>query len=61
MQVNWEGLKLNGACQLLVCTKYVDLLRENMHTNTGGEALLDNSKVVGLEANTEKLIIESLM
>jgi hypothetical protein len=34
-QVNWEGLKLNGACQFLVCTNYVDLLGENMHTNTG--------------------------
>jgi len=34
-QVNWEGMKLNGACQLLVCTNYVDSLGENMHTNTG--------------------------
>ena len=53
---------MNGARQLLVCTNYVELLGENMHTNTGeGEALLVNSKVVGLEANTEKLITESLM
>ena len=55
MQVNWEGLKLNGACQLLVCTNYVDLLGENMHTNTGKtKALLVTSTEVGLEANTVK-------
>jgi ABC-type siderophore export system fused ATPase/permease subunit len=51
---NQVGLKLNGTHQLLVYAD-VNLLRDNTSTiNKNIEPLIDGSKEVGLEVNTEK-------
>jgi hypothetical protein len=48
-------LKLNGALNLLVNADDVDLLGNSWNTiQKNTEALLDASKEVGLEVNTEK-------
>jgi hypothetical protein len=49
------GLKLNGTHQLPVSADNVNLLRDNKNTTKKNtKALTDDSKVVGLEVNTEK-------
>jgi hypothetical protein len=51
-------MKLNGTHQLLVYADDVNLLGDNINTiEKNAEALIDASKGVGLEVNTEKLSI----
>jgi hypothetical protein len=49
------GLKLNGTHQLLVYADDVNLLGDNIDAiKKNMETLIDSSKEVGLEVNTEK-------
>jgi hypothetical protein len=55
VQENQVGLKLNGTHQLLICADDVTVLKDsidNIKRNT--ETLIDASKEVCLEVNTEK-------
>jgi hypothetical protein len=55
VQVNQVGLKLNGTYQLLVYADDVNLLGNNIETlKKTTKTLIDTSKEVGLEVNTEK-------
>jgi hypothetical protein len=57
VQDNQVGLKLNGTHQLLVYCYFiviVNILRDNITTTKKNTALMDGSKEVGLEINTEK-------
>jgi hypothetical protein len=50
-----EGMDLNRTHQLLVYADNVNLLRENTNIiKKNAEALLDGSKKIGLEVNSEK-------
>jgi hypothetical protein len=50
-------LKLNGTHQLLVCADDVNLLGDNNDTIKRTQKLIDASKEVDLEVNTEKTSI----
>jgi hypothetical protein len=55
VKVNQVGLKLNGRYQLPVYADDVNLLGDNIDTlKENMETLIDTSKEVGLEVNTEK-------
>jgi hypothetical protein len=51
-QENQMGLELNGTHQMLACADDVNLLGDTIKRNT--QTLIDSSKEVGLEVNTEK-------
>jgi hypothetical protein len=56
VQKNQMGLKLNGTHQLLVYADYVSLLGDNRDTmKKNRETVIDASKEVGLEVNTQKV------
>jgi hypothetical protein len=55
VQVNQDGLKLNGTFQLLVYSNDGNLLRGSVHTiKENKDALVVVSKVTGLEVNVNK-------
>jgi len=55
VQVNQDGLKLNGTHQLLVYADDVNMLGGSVHTiEENGEALIVASKETGLEVNADK-------
>jgi hypothetical protein len=55
VQDNQEGLKSNGAHQILACADDVVIVEENIDTiKKNRAALLDASKEIGLEVNQEK-------
>jgi hypothetical protein len=55
VQENQEGLKVNETHQLLAYADDVNIMEENTDTvRKNTEALLDVSKEVGLEVNSEK-------
>jgi len=55
VQVNQDGLKLNGTHQLLVYADYVNILDVSVHTvKENTEALVVASKETGLEVNADK-------
>ena len=55
VQVNQDGLKLNGTHQLLVYADDVNMVGGRVHTvKENAEALLVASKEIGLEVNADK-------
>jgi len=55
VQVNQDGLKLNGALQLLVYADDINILGGSVHTvKEDAEVLIVTSKKIGLEVNADK-------
>ena len=55
VQVNQDGLKLNGTHQLLVYANDVNILGGSIHTvKENAEALIVASKETGIEVNVDK-------
>ena len=55
VQVNQDGLKLNGTHRLLVCADDTNVLEGSVHTvKENAEALVVASKENGLEVNADK-------
>jgi hypothetical protein len=55
VQVNQDGLKLNGKHKLLAYSDYVNILGGRLHSvKENAEALLVVSKEIGLEINADK-------
>ena len=55
VQVNQDGLKLNGTHQLLVYADDVNIFSGSVHTvRENAEALIVASKEIGLEVNADK-------
>ena len=55
VQVNQDGLKLNGTHQLLAYADDVNILGGSIHTvKENAEALIVATKEIGLEVNTDK-------
>ena len=55
VQVNRDGMKLNGTHQLLVYNDDINILGESVHTiKENAEALVVASKETGLEVNADK-------
>jgi hypothetical protein len=55
VQVNQDGLKLNGTHQLLAYADDVNILVGSVHTvKENDEALLVTTKEIGLEVNADK-------
>jgi hypothetical protein len=55
VQVNQDGLKLNGTYQLVVCVVDINILGRSIHTiNKNTEALVVASKESGLEFDAGK-------
>jgi hypothetical protein len=55
VQVNQDGLKLNGTHQLLAYADGVNILGGNVHTvRENAEGLVVATKEIGLEVNTDK-------
>ena len=55
VQVNQDGLKLNGTQKLLVYVDDVNILGGSVHTvKKNGEALIASTKEIGLEVNAHK-------
>jgi hypothetical protein len=55
VQVNQDGLKLNGTYQLLAYVDDVNIFGGSVHTETeNAEALIMASKEIGLEVNVDK-------
>ena len=56
VQVNQDGLKLNGTRQLLACVDDVNILGGSVHTiEENAETLIVASKETGLEVNADKM------
>jgi hypothetical protein len=55
VQVNWDGLKLNGTHQLLAYADDVNISGGSVHTvKENAEALVVTTKEIGLEVNADK-------
>jgi hypothetical protein len=55
VQVNQDGLQLNGTHQLLACADDVNILRGSTRTVKGNaEALIVASKEIGIKVNADK-------
>ena len=56
VQVNRDGLKLNGTHQLLAYADNVNILAGSMHTlKENAEALVDATREIGLEVSADKI------
>jgi len=54
VQVNKDGLKLNGTCQLLVYADDVNILGGSVHTTKKNRSLVVASTEIGLEVKNDK-------